>query len=428
VNAIEPRRQDRPAAGLDAGAFLARFEAGGNASDTRRRDAAEQLRAEGFPRRRTEAWKYTDLAPLAQLGLATRRVADPLRLLERVDLGGTALAATPRLVFVNGVVDDALTRLPDGMALDCQDTRERLARPESQPMAALNLMLNERTMRLHVPPGRDCGRLVVVMLGEGGPAAEAAHAHPSLALHLGEGARLSLLEVAHGSGVYVNNPLLEVSLRPRAHLTHVLLQDEGPEALHFSTVYASVAAGASYDSFTLGLGASLARHEVHATLEGEDGEVQVNGAQWLGGSQQGDLTSVIAHRAPACRSRQTVKNVLDERAHAVFQGRIEVARIAQKTDGYQMNQALLLSERAAIDSKPELEIYADDVKCSHGATVGALDEEQLFYLRSRGVPQAQARAMLVRAFLSEGLALIDDEVLRGVLEAAVERRWEREAR
>ena len=188
---------------------------------------------------------------------------------------------------------------------------------------------------------------------------------------------------------------------------------------------AEVAEGGSYDSFSLALGARLARHEVHATMSGRGAEVQVNAAQLLDGQQHADLTSVIVHKAPACNSRQTVKNVLSGHARAVFQGKIVVERIAQKTDGYQMNQALLLSNEAEIDTKPELEIYADDVKCSHGATAGALDDDQLFYLRSRGVPVVEARAILVRAFLADALGLIDDEVTRGVLERAVDASWDR---
>nr|WP_243443834.1 SufD family Fe-S cluster assembly protein [Asaia prunellae] len=176
-------------------------------------------------------------------------------------------------------------------------------------------------------------------------------------------------------------------------------------------VNARIAEHGTYDSFTLTLGAKLSRHEVLAHLGGRHAIVHVNAAQLLAGTQHADLTSVITHAAPDCNSRQTVKNVLMDAGHGVFQGKIYVDRIAQKTDGYQMNQALLLSEKAQIDSKPELEIYADDVKCSHGATVGALDEEQLFYLRARGIPHAEARAILVRAFLLDALALVTDEPL-----------------
>ena len=156
---------------------------------------------------------------------------------------------------------------------------------------------------------------------------------------------------------------------------------------------------------------------------GANGHAALNAAQILRGHQHADFTTVVAHEAPGCASRQTVKNVLAGHSRGVFQGKIEVARIAQKTDGYQMNQALLLSPDAEIDCKPQLEIYADDVKCSHGATVGELDAEQIFYLVSRGIPLAEARAMLVRAFLSEALALVTDEAVRALFEHALTQWW-----
>jgi len=203
------------------------------------------------------------------------------------------------------------------------------------------------------------------------------------------------------------------------------LQDEGTAAFHVNTVFAEVAEHGTYDAFVLTLGAAVARTEVHARLVGPHGAVHWNGAQLLGGRQHADITTVVSHDAPDCASRQTVKNVLSDRSRGVFQGRIEVARAAQKTDGYQMNQALLLSPDAEIDCKPQLEIYADDVKCSHGATVGELDADQLFYLRSRGVPESEARAILVRAFLAEAMDPIADPAVRGLLEQSIDQWWER---
>ena len=167
--------------------------------------------------------------------------------------------------------------------------------------------------------------------------------------------------------------------------------------------------------------------EVRCRLAGPGATAHLNAAQLLCGTQHADFTTVVAHEAPACASRQTVKNVLSGHAHGVFQGKIEVARAAQKTDGYQMNQALLLSPDAEMNSKPQLEIYADDVKCSHGATVGALDPDQAFYLRSRGIPEAQAREILVRAFLAEALDPIAHDTGRAWLEDAVASWWTTQA-
>ena len=210
-----------------------------------------------------------------------------------------------------------------------------------------------------------------------------------------------------------------------ATLAHVRLQEESQSAFHVQTGFVEIAEGGTYDAFVLTLGSRLARTEIHAKLNGPTAAVHLNGAQLLGGDQHGDITTVVMHDAPNCASRQTIKNVLSDRSRGVFQGRIEVARVAQKTDGYQMNQALLLSPDAEIDCKPQLEIYADDVKCSHGATVGELDADQLFYLRARGIPHEQARSMLVRAFLAEALDPIAHEGARAMLEEAVEAWWAR---
>jgi Fe-S cluster assembly protein SufD len=293
-------------------------------------------------------------------------------------------------------------------------------------MVALNTMLAEDGALLSVSEGVDAGLLLLVSLAtdaDGPPVAF----HSRHAIRLAAGAKLALLEVSLGDGAYLHNPVTEIHVGEDAVLTHVRLQNESPTAFHLSTVYVEIAARGTYDSFALNLGARVARTEVHARLIGAGGTAHLNGAQLLGGVQHADFTTVVKHDAPSCVSRQTVKNVLAGRAQGVFQGRIEVARAAQKTDGYQMNQALLLSPDAEIDSKPELEIFADDVKCSHGATVGELDVDQLFYLRSRGIPEAQARSMLVQAFLADSLDAVTDERVRAVLEHAVANWWERQA-
>jgi Fe-S cluster assembly protein SufD len=221
----------------------------------------------------------------------------------------------------------------------------------------------------------------------------------------------------------MHNPVFEIHVADGAALTHVRIQTEDITAFHLATIYAAVASGGTYDSFTLNVGARITRTEIHASLDGPGAIAHLNGAQLLTGSQHGDFTSVVRHTAPKGTSRQTVKNVLAGRSRGVFQGRIEVARGAQGTDGYQMNRALLLSPDAEIDTKPELEIFADDVKCSHGATVGELDAEQLFYLRSRGIPDQEARSILVRAFLAEALDPVTNETARDLLEASVARWW-----
>ncbi len=391
-----------------------------------REGAASLFRASGLPTIREEAWKYTSLRPVAEASFH-----EPLTpLADCADLlSFLPLLEGPRLVFVDGRFREDFSALPAGIRIDNfaeSPDFGTLARPESEPLVALNTMLAEDGAVIVVPEGVDAGLVQLISLGTDAPGRPVAF-HPRHTVRLGKRARLMLVEMSSGGGTYLHNPVTEARVSEDAVLTHVRLQDELQSAYHLSTLYALVAARATYDSFALNLGARVCRTEIHARLAGDHGTTHLNGAQLLGGVQHADFTTVVSHDAPCCTSRQTVKNVLSGRARGVFQGKIEVARGAQKTDGYQMNQALLLSPEAEIDSKPQLEIYADDVKCSHGATVGELDPNQLFYLRSRGLPEAEARAILVRAFLTEALDAVGDDTVRAALDEAVERWWERQA-
>ncbi len=410
--------------------FLARYEAGGGrlSGDRAARAAAARALAAGFPGPHDEAWRYTSLRPLAEHAWAEPPVAtpDPAALLARFD----AIDA-PRIVFVNGGWREDLSRppahwrRPDRAGARSGARPGTLARPEREPMVALNTLFAEDGALIELPAGVDGGTVLLLHLALG--TAEAPFAcHPRHRIRLGAGARLALVEASVGEGVYLHNPVTEILLGEHAVLSHARLQDEAAGGFHLATLYGTLARGAHYDGFLLALGARLSRAEAHVTLEGEGGRVHLNGGQLLAGTQHADFTSVVRHAAPACASRQTVKSVLGGMARGVFQGRIEVAREAQKTDGYQRAQALLLSPDAEVDIKPELEIFADDVKCSHGATVGALDAEQIFYLRSRGIPAAEARAMLVRGFLAEALADIAAGPARTMLEQAVELWWRRQ--
>jgi len=415
-----------------AAGFLERYDSVLNAlpgDSALRAAAADAFHTAGLPGgtqgRRIEAWKYTSLRPLAEARF--QRGAPPRHEAETV-LAGLPLLDVPRIVFVDGVVRDDLSSLPQaGSALSCARFADEpdfgtLTWPDREPLVALNTMLAEDGAVLDVAAGQDAGIVQLISI-----ATSDADFHPRHCIRLGENARLTLLEISAGQGAYLLNTVAEIHVADGAALAHIRLQDEATTAFHVSTTYADVQTGGTYDSFTLNIGARLSRTEVHAQLSGSGAAAHLNAAQLLAGSQHADFTSVVGHTAPNCQSRQTVKNVLEGRSRGVFQGRIEVARAAQKTDGYQMNQALLLSPLAEIDTKPELEIFADDVKCSHGATVGELDADQIFYLRSRGVPEAEARAILVRAFLTEALDAVTDETIRARLEEAVASWWERQA-
>ena len=386
--------------------------------------AASAFRSVGLPgatqQRRIEAWKYTSLRSVAeadfQSGVVPRHEVE-------TTLSSLPLLDAPRAIFVDGRFQNNLSVMAGSAFARFTDRPDfgTLTWPDREPMVALNTMLAEDGAALQVPTDHDAGMLQLVSI-----ATRNADFHPRHSIHLARGSRLTLVEISTGHGSYLLNTVAEIHVAEGAHLTHIRLQQEALGAFHISTSYVEVKAGGSYDSFTLTLGAGLSRTEVHASLAGTGATAHLNAAQILSGSQHADFTSVVSHTAPGCTSRQTVKSVLADRSRGVFQGKIEVARQAQKTDGYQMNQALLLSPYAEIDSKPELEIFADDVKCSHGATVGELDAEQMFYLRSRGIPDAEARSILVRAFLAEALDAVANEAIRLHLDNAVENWWERQ--
>ncbi len=400
-----------------AAGFLARYEASLGrlpGDSTLRAAAADAFRTLGLPGatrgRRAEAWKYTTLQPLGSMSFGAHDASPAFVLPD----------AAARLVFSGGIFRaDLSTSVPGFARFADQPEFGELSWPDRDPMVALNTMLAEDGAVLSIPEDQDAGIVFLVHAGIDGTSA-----HPRHMIRLGRGARLTLMELSHGEGGYLHNPVSEIHVADGAVLTHVRLQSDSIAAFHLATIYAAVAAGGTYDSFTLNIGGRITRTEIHTTLNGAGAIAHMNGAQLLTGSQHADFTSVVRHAAPKGTSRQTVKNVLAGQSRGVFQGRIEVARGAQGTDGYQMNRALLLSPDAEIDTKPELEIFADDVKCSHGATVGELDPEQLFYLRSRGIPDSEARSILVRAFLAEALDPVTNDTARGLLEDAVARWWE----
>lgn len=405
--------------------FSQRFE---GIAGVERQQAVAALQRVGLPSRRVEAWKYTALRALGQTSLAapaaTYDVTAARAVLDDVLAAQDTLAGLPRLVFVNGRHAPELSVLPEGVKVTFFADTPRFgtaAAPDRDPLVALNTALAEDGAQIQVEAGVDAGALLLLSIGLGGQDITFSF-HPRHAVALASDARLALLCVQAGQGAYFHNPVTDISVGNGAALEHVTLQLEGDAAVSLGTVYANVTREGVYDSFALGVDGLLLRHEVHARLGASRATVHVNGVQRLGATQVGDMTSVITHAAPDCISRQTVRNVLDGHARGVFQGKVLVEQIAQKTDGYQMNQALLLSPDAEIDAKPELEIYADDVRCSHGATVGALDDEQLFYLRSRGVPEAQARQMLIEAFLDETLALIAHEGAQALCRAMLARK------
>lgn len=383
----------------------------------------KRLEMTALPTRKLEAWHYTDLRALSAISFAAPPVLAEATSLP--DLPG------PRMVFLNGARSVAASASSAYFRpfSPVPEAREAI----ESALAQINAQQAQTGLCVDIPAGEDAGEILLVseammseaMMSEAGGTVPFAF-HLRHRIKLGAQASLTLIEIDKGTGTYWQNSVFEIELAAGARLRHFRLQQESEEAFNTTNIYANVAADAAYEHFTLTLGARLSRTEIEANLVGERALAHLNAAQLLGGAQHGDFTSIIRHKAPSCPSRQTVKSVLAGKARGVFQGKIEVDRVAQKTDGYQMSQALLLSPEAEMDIKPELQIFADDVKCSHGATIGTLDEEQVFYLRSRGIEEADARQILIRAFLEEALEPVTHEPARLLFETALESWWSRQ--
>jgi Fe-S cluster assembly protein SufD len=298
----------------------------------------------------------------------------------------------------------------------------RIAIRADKPMAALNAAHLEDGLCVFVDEGVVLDKpLHIVSIGVT-CGDDPACFYPRLLVSVGQGGVATIIESHVGEGAYFSNIVAEIAVGVDAVLNHYKVQDESLEAYHIADTTVRLEDRSTYDGFVFQSGGLLARNEIHASLDGENIECRVNGAYLGAGKQHIDNTAFIDHMKPSSRSREVCKGVLDDESRAVFQGKILVRKDAQKTDGFQLNKALLLSRGAEIDSKPELEIYADDVKCSHGATVGELDADALFYLRARGIDEAAARNLLISAFVAEAVEEIQSMRVRDALSDLVRAR------
>ncbi|MGH1404409.1 MAG: Fe-S cluster assembly protein SufD [Alphaproteobacteria bacterium] len=269
---------------------------------------------------------------------------------------------------------------------------------------------------IHKKRGEVCGQVEeIVWKGVDGT-----HQRPQLKIILEDGAQVTVVERHEGDGAYWKNMSTEIVLGANARLNHIRLVEDSAEAIQTNMVHITMERDSYINSFSLNLGGKLTRHDIHAVLNRSGIDCSLNGVNLLRDAQHGDTTIVMEHTQPHCVSNQFYRTILDDSARGVFQGKVHVHQAAQKTDGYQLANTLLLSPKAEMDTKPELEIYADDVKCSHGTTTGALDEEPLFYLRSRGLSEAQARMLLVQAFVDEVVDKVENETLRDEIKGKAE--------
>jgi Fe-S cluster assembly protein SufD len=402
-----------------------------------RQKAFETFQRIGLPHRRLEDWKYTDLrvsmGEVAPLALPPDKAA--------LTCAGDALEsyATENarvLVLVDGAFAPQLSnvaKLEKGLTirtlrdvLESGDTpiqaRLTASAISADPMVALNTAMMTDGVVIEIADGLELSMpLHVVHVST---AKNVAIFTRSL-LHVGNNAKVTLVErfvAAEGADAYQVHDALMVSVGDHARLDHVRLMEDAGDAFNISTGFITVGSHSHFNTFNMTCGGNVSRYQAFITCAGEHSNVTTNGVNLLNGTQHGDTTLVLDHAVPNCSSREVFRAVLDDRGHSVFQGRINVHPGAQKTDAKMMTRALLLSDEAEANNKPELEIFADDVTCGHGATAGALDESLLFYLRARGLSEKEAQALLIAAFVGEAIESIADDDLREIAMATAE-RW-----
>jgi Fe-S cluster assembly protein SufD len=388
----------------------------------------QRFTAVGFPSARDEEWRFTPVAPIARTVFAP--AAPAAVAVSRTDLARFTFGHPewPSLVFVNGRFApelSSLSGLPAGVvacslaeALATQPGLvepylARLAAPEETPFSALNAAFIQDGGFVRIPSHADLGSPVLLVFVTSADAA-GRMSHPRNLVVVDRGARASVVEHYVGlsdAAAYLTNAVTEVVLGENAWLEHARLQREGEAAYHIAFSHVHQARDSHYRSFTLSMGGAISRHNLHTRLDAPNTEALLYGLTIAHRDQLVDNHTAIYHEQPNCRSWEVYKAILDGRAHGVFNGKVFVKPEAQKTDAKQTNRTLLLSDTARVDTKPQLEIFADDVKCTHGATVGYLDELPLFYFRSRGVPADRARQLLTYAFAAE---VMDDVLVEPV--------------
>jgi Fe-S cluster assembly protein SufD len=396
-----------------------------------RRAAFDRFATLGFPTTKNEDWHFTSVAAIAEeeFTLLTAKSGDVKRSdLDRFTFGASGWHT---MVFVNGRFTPELSdigRLPAGVAIRdlasawdkgtaSIDRIGRLASYDNSAFTALNTAFMYDGAVIEIGKEADVERPIHLLYVTDATAAKAMM-HPRNLVLVGRHARATLIEsyVSTSDAMYLVNAVTEVSVGEGATLRHYKMQREGRRAFHVGTIEAHQARDSHYVSFSFATGAELSRTNIYTTLDGEGCGATLNGLYMLDGEQTCDHQTQIIHAQPNCFSRELYKGVLDDRSHGVFNGKVYVHPIAQKTDGKQTNNTLLLSDTAHIDTKPQLEIFADDVKCTHGATVGQIDQTALFYLKSRGIDRALARRLLTYAFAADVLETLEVEAVREGLE------------
>ncbi len=389
----------------------------------RQRDAQHYLDSRGWPDRRDEAWKFTSLRHLADKDFT---VGSPGADITTAPAGTPAPGLDGLVIGINAGIFNAdnLPSLPKGVTVrDISNDDRARAELFIQPsgghlLTALSAVRQTSALVIEIADGVQLDQPLILHFTGG---EETVSSYPFIALQIGAGGWAAIAEI-HQSSAGLSCPLLAIDIGDQAQLDHIRIQDEARHTTHLGLNHIRIGEQAVVNSFALSCGGCLSRLETHSLFDGTKGDL-AQSAIYLGhNSQHHDITSFVAHESANCTSRQLIRGVLDDKARGVFQGKVRVAPDAQKTDGQQMSRALLLSSDAEADAKPELEIFADDVVCSHGATIGELDDSQLFYLCSRGLTVEQAREMLIEAFLLDALGEIARPDFAACLTEAVS-RW-----
>jgi Fe-S cluster assembly protein SufD len=401
-----------------------------------REQARAQFQRQGLPSKKVEDWKYTSLWALSQEAF-THEAAD--NQLEQARSSQLALLESAyRVVIVDGKFSAELSQLDEletGLIVEplskafskTQSVLGQQIELEKAGLNAVNTMLMAEGAFIQVVAGSTINKPVEVLVINTGETDKLA-THLRHVVDMGEGSELTLVEhyvsLADNS-VGLTDVISEVNLAEKAHLNHFKLQHESLSHYHIATLAGKQAASSVWHTNTISLGAKLARNDIHSQLLGEQAHVTMDGMYLVTGKQHVDNHTRIDHAVPNTTSEEIYKGVLDGDSHAVFNGKVVVHKDAQETDANQSNRNLLLSRTCEIDTKPEMEIYADDVKCGHGSTVGQLDEQQLFFLRARGMDETSARSLLTYAFAVEVLQRISDLPIRQALSNVIETRLPR---
>jgi Fe-S cluster assembly protein SufD len=388
-----------------------------------------RFESSGLPNRRQEAWRFTRLKDVEET-----EYSPPAMVARRIDVSPWRRADVHALVFVDGLFSPDLSRigdLPDGVVLtnlllataaESEVVKQRLgslASLDDHPFTALNTAVLADGAVIHVPAGVEVERPVQLLFVTG-PSDRPTVRAPRILIVAGENSSVTVEEHHVGAeGRGLTCPVTEIVIDAGAVVRHVIVQDESRATQHLASRHVVLGPQSRYDARAVSLGGALARTDIHVDLNGEDAEASLDGLYLTDGDQQADSHLTVRHRSPHCRSHQLYKGILAGSSRTVFTGRIVVEQDAQKTDATQSNRNLILSDKALAHSNPQLEILADDVRCTHGSTVGRLDDDAVFYLRSRGIGCDEARRLLTLAFAGEVLDRIPVEALRNDLSRRV---------